>query len=141
MPIISIQMDLIIVITIFVLSTFMQCSNQTKYKKNKKCTYGTLQGILKTEHKHQLQLISDIIIYKEMFLDCDWSVSVQLIPDRSAKICSKQIWLAENTKEFKWANHVKTIFEVILNDRNLQNKQRWLLFEGVKSLSKVLLCF
>ncbi len=83
-------MDLITVITIFVLCSFMQCSNQTKYKKNKKCTSGTLQGILKTEHKHQLQLIiSDTIIYKEMLLDCDWSVSVQLIPNRSAKICNK----------------------------------------------------
>ena len=24
-----------------------------------------------------------------MILDCDWSISVQLIPNRSAKICNK----------------------------------------------------
>ena len=24
-----------------------------------------------------------------MVLDCDWSISVQLIPDRSAKICNR----------------------------------------------------
>ena len=34
-------------------------------------------------------LITYIIIYTEMILDCDWSISVQLIPNRSAKICNK----------------------------------------------------
>ena len=34
-----------------------------------------------------------LIIYKEMILDCDWSVSVQVIPNRSAKI-----WNAASAK-------------------------------------------
>ena len=29
-----------------------------------------------------------------MFLDCDWSISAQLIPNRSAKICNKTIPVA-----------------------------------------------
>lgn len=33
-----------------------------------------------------LEVISFIIIYKEMFLDCDWSISVELIPNRSGKL-------------------------------------------------------
>ncbi len=33
-------------------------------------------------------IIYFIIIYKEMFLECHWSVSVQLIPNRNAKICN-----------------------------------------------------
>ena len=32
-----------------------------------------------------------LIIYIEMILNCDWSISVQLIPNRSAKICNKHI--------------------------------------------------
>ena len=35
-----------------------------------------------------LQYSSTLIIYKERYLDCDWSISVQLIPNRSAKICN-----------------------------------------------------
>jgi hypothetical protein len=35
-----------------------------------------------------LQAISHIIIYKKILLDCDWLVSVHLIPNSSAKICN-----------------------------------------------------
>ena len=32
--------------------------------------------------------ITCVIIYTETILDCDWSISVQLIPSRSARICN-----------------------------------------------------
>ena len=35
--------------------------------------------------------ITTSIIYIEMILDCDWSMSVQLIPNRSAKIFNKNL--------------------------------------------------
>ena len=38
-----------------------------------------------------LKLLSNIIVYKEMFLGCDWLIRVQLIPNitqNSAKICN-----------------------------------------------------
>ena len=38
-----------------------------------------------------LYILTDVIIYKEMFLGCDWLIRVQLIPNitqNSAKICN-----------------------------------------------------
>ena len=37
------------------------------------------------------------IIHTEMTLDCDWSISVQLIPNRSAKICNKSAKCCNNS--------------------------------------------
>jgi hypothetical protein len=53
--------------------------------------------------------LSTVIIYIKILLDCDWLISVQLIPNssaifcnhsaifrnHSAKICNKLIWLVE----------------------------------------------
>ena len=42
--------------------------------------------------KYCKNVFSALIIYIEMILECDWSISVQLIPnssDKSAKICNK----------------------------------------------------
>jgi hypothetical protein len=36
---------------------------------------------------------TSVIIYIKILLDCDWLISVQLITNRSAKICNKLIWL------------------------------------------------
>ena len=46
-----------------------------------------------------------MIIYTEMILDCDWSISVQLIPNRyakicnSAKICNKSAKICNNSQK------------------------------------------
>ena len=35
-----------------------------------------------------IQTITDLIVYIKVLLDCDWLISVQLIPNSSAKICN-----------------------------------------------------
>ena len=50
-------------------------------------------GSVKTSCWHVVgtALLLDVIIYKEMFLGCDWLIRVQLIPNitqNSAKICN-----------------------------------------------------
>ena len=35
-----------------------------------------------------------------MILDCDWSISVQLIPNSSAKICNKSAKFSNNSAKF-----------------------------------------
>ena len=34
--------------------------------------------------------VTSIKIYKEMFINCDWSILAQLIPNKSAKICNNR---------------------------------------------------
>ena len=46
---------------------------------------------------YDLQVILMLIIYSEMILDCDWSISVELIPNRSAKVCSKSAKICNNS--------------------------------------------
>ena len=44
--------------------------------------------------------VSDVIIYKEMFLGCDWLIRVQLIPNitqNSAKICNNSAKICNNS--------------------------------------------
>ena len=48
-------------------------------------------------------MIRPLIIYIEMILECDWSISVQLIPNRSdknAKICNKSAKICNNSAKF-----------------------------------------
>ena len=40
-----------------------------------------------------------LIIYKERFLDCDWSILVQLILNRGAKICVTTVQKSVTTEE------------------------------------------
>ena len=44
------------------------------------------------------RLISDLIIYKERYLECDWSISVQLIRNRSAKIGNNSARICSNRR-------------------------------------------
>ena len=45
-----------------------------------------------------------------MILDCDWSISVQLIPNRSAKICNNSAKICNNS-----AKTVTTVQNSIIN--------------------------
>ena len=44
-----------------------------------------------------LAIVNTLIIYKEMFLDCDRSISVQLFLNRNAKICNNNAKVCTNS--------------------------------------------
>ena len=46
----------------------------------------------------------ELIMYRERYLDCNWSISVRLIPKRRAKICSNGAKICKNR-----AKSVKTV--------------------------------
>ena len=46
-----------------------------------------IKDLLATEHI--AVSISVLLIYIEIILECDWSISEELIPNKSAKICNK----------------------------------------------------
>ena len=50
-----------------------------------------------------------------MVLDCDWSISVQLIPNRSAKICNNSAKICNNSAKFcnNSANSVIHLFDCL----------------------------
>ena len=54
-----------------------------------------------------------VIMYTEMILDCDWSISVQLIENRSPKICNKSAKICNNSTKIVTTvqNFVANVFD------------------------------
>jgi hypothetical protein len=82
-------------------------------------------------------IIFVIIIYKEMSIDCDWSISLQKsvttvqksVATVQKSVTKKSDWLHENTKKFKWTNHAQQFLKSFWRLEicfKVENKQRWL---------------
>ena len=50
------------------------------------------------EDNNKTNFVFRLMIYKKMFLHCDWSISVQLISNRSAKDCYNSAKICNNRR-------------------------------------------
>ena len=64
---------------------------------------------------HAKFVFSGVIMCTEMILDCDWSVSVQLFPNRSANICNSTVQKSVPTVQ----KSVPTVQESVQQCKNL----------------------
>ena len=85
----------------------------------------TLAVDMKLYRLHENDLLQMVIIYKEMFLDCDWSISVQLISDRSAKICDNNAKMCNKSAKLFNNRRANQIWDWKTGMQIFLTKQTW----------------